>query len=384
MKKLMYLILLLSTQVFASNVVTLSLSDVKGTDGFVTDGLNQKLITVSKPATVKMTVNTYELDPIKQLTIPSGVTLQPVDANTKPVFTSSVPIRVYIQNASNVRFSDIIFKNITVHVKDSNNISLLRNRFYDGLEYNNTYNYDSQQISIVNTLTFNVSDNLLLRYGVKGRGITVNCSFGGEIRDNVITGYYVTGVNISSMTENCNIDDQRGVNVVSNHLLRDNSDTVLEDHGVYIQTAKNVTVWKNYISGWSNNPIGSGFSMKVRNSHDIKIIANIFNDSGLVFPTYEYSTDCTPILTNHISRVLISNNIFNLRVMPVNSEHQWGLTGISFYRNSQPQCSSGEVFGHDVENNISIVNNKFTSNSVMYNLHNSDPTKFTIYGNTYN
>lgn len=284
-------------------------------------------------------------------------------------------VRLTISNKEHIRFNHISFNRITLNFTYSDNISILNSKFVEGLDYVHSNPYPSQQISFALTNTFTVKNNEFYRNSVMGRGITTSCSFYGEIRDNKIIGKYVTGISVSSMTENCTNSHLQGtVNIVGNDIQRSsNSASDLEDHGIYLQTAKNVTVYANQIAGWSNE--ASGFSLKLRNSENVRVIGNEFVNSGIIVPTYEYDLNCSLIETRHIHDVVIRNNIFDTRHVVGNRPNE--VIGISFYRNSQKNCSAnGFSDNYDYEANICFRANSYLGVDRDYHLHNSDTSKF--------
>lgn len=318
---------------------------------------------------------------------------------------SGRPLRIVSNNAllyfskgdievRNIQFENISFRFLPTLKSDISRIYIENITMIDG--FNGEYSYIPGSSSVASTVASN--DHQISMVNVKGamiyksafsreqnelgRGISLSSSQEIKIIRNTCKGYYVTCLNIGGSKKKDGIfpDDLRGFNIEisQNSFIRFSGGepatatigqeidrrVVIEDHGIYIWGAKNISMTGNNIQGWSRT--SSGNSIKLRDSENINILNNIFKTSGLSL----YVHSCLPDVSCYLRNVSISGNIFSetpddtRSTLPVLNElgksNTSYYTVFYFYKNTSVTPTPENQI-----QNISISNNNFLKTNVV-------------------
>lgn len=229
---------------------------------------------------------------------------------TNATFLGDPASHRYRISESNITLDGIKFENAKLVVGGNPNgsfvtgINLSNLTFVDGIQEDSKgKNYPSEhqvellrvQDSTVDALTMSRSTE------APGRGINFWKSQNITFKNSSIIGAYKTGINMGSVDYDAatgayaNTGRNYQITVESNTVKRTSITPGIEDHGIYIWGANEITLSKNHVGGWSMS--GTGGAIKLRNAENITISDNTFVGSGVHLYTYS-PKDNGPVLQN--------------------------------------------------------------------------------------
>lgn len=217
------------------------------------------------------------------------------------------------------------------------------------------------ELSIARAKNVSVKDNTFKRSDkVPGRGVVLWRTLNTRIEGNTFNGAFITAINGSGAVADKDgsfMDDTRVVEtvIVDNKATRSTQlKDLSEDHGMYIWGAKNTTISRNTIKGWSLSDAGG--SLKFRNAEGATIEDNSFIGSGLLLYSYAAPEGSKiPMLRD----VTVRNNVIDLTgsVAKTSSASVQGRAGISYWRNFGKESDTHE-------RNIVINRNRIVNGTI--------------------